>query len=134
MIVEEIAQYLQSLEIGTFDPAGVIGDIFIETMPDTPDTCIGLYTTAGMPPDTKTSISRPSVQIIVRGSRDPRTASSLATRIQEALHGLHSMTFIPDGSRVMLCSARNSEPVSLGRDDNQRHEYSINLQLIIGGS
>ena len=133
MIVEEIAEYLTSEGLGTFDATGITGDIFIETMPDSPDVAIGLFTTGGLAPDVSTSVSRPRVQLIVRGGRDPREAAALAAQIYEALHGLRSMEFISGGTRIMLCSAVQSGAIRLGPDDNGRHEYSINLQLITGG-
>lgn len=133
MIVEEIAEYLAADGLGTFDPTGIIGDIFIETMPDSPDVAIGLFTTGGLAPDVATSVARPRVQLVVRGGRDPREAALLATAIYEALHGLRSMEFVPGGTRIMLASAVQSGPIRLGPDDNGRHEYSINLQFITGG-
>lgn len=133
LVIEQIAHYLHAEALGTFDPDGTGGNIFIETMPDTPDEAIGLYSTGGLAPDIATSVARPGAQIIVRGSRDPRLAAAKALAIQGALHGMHSTEFVSDETRIMLCAARQSEPIALGPDENGRHEYSINLLLITGG-
>lgn len=136
MIIFELAEYLCGLGYGTFDPDNLLDSsntIFLETMPDTPDECIGLFTSAGQPPDAKTTVYRPAVQILVRVNRGPKDAMAKAVQIHTALHGLSSTTFVAGGTRIMLCTARQSEPVRLGPDENGRYVYSINLALITGG-
>jgi hypothetical protein len=132
-ITDELAQYLNDQGLGLFDPTGATGDIFLETMPDVPDDAVAIYATAGLPPDVRTSIGRPSVQIVVRGGRDPRDAAGRAAQIFTALHKLHAMTFVPGGTWVMLCAAKQSQPIGLGPDENRRYEFSINFSLITGG-
>ena len=129
----EIARYLDAAGLGTFDETGPSGDIYVDHMPDTVDSGICVYASGGPPPDVSTSVSRPAVQIIVRGNRSAQEARATAASILAALHGLHDTTFITGGTRVMLCAARQSEPIPLGRDENGRGQYSINFQLITGG-
>lgn len=133
MITAEVAQYLDDNSFGTYDPAGITGNIFLEVTPATPDICISVYTTPGQPPDIKTNLKRPSVQIQVRGDGDPRTAYDIAKAILDSIHGLHNTTLVDGGTRIMLISARDSEPGNLGRDDNGRFTFSCPLYFITGG-
>lgn len=141
MIVEEIAKYLHDSNFGIYDPDGTSsngeGNIFLEDMPDVQDSesdiAIGLFSSGGQTPDIMTSISRPAVQIIVRGGRDSSDASSLAEQIHNDLHGKTTFYFTPGGTRIMQCACRQSEPIRLGADEQGRMEFSINLMLITGG-
>jgi len=130
MITDEIAQYLDEQGIGIYDPDGITSTIFVENMPDQPDVAICIYSSAGQSPDTKTNVGRPGVQTITRGDRDPRTASALAKLVHDALHVPDIQTFTSEGRGIILCAARQSEPVSLGPDENGRYEFSDNFQLI----
>ncbi len=132
-VAVEIAAYLDAQGHGTWDPDGPDGDIYVEAMPDTVDAGLCIYSSGGSPPDVATSLGRPAVQIIVRGTRSAYDTGQTARAILAALHGLHDMTFIDGGTRVMLCAARQTEPISLGRDENGRFQSSINFQIITGG-
>lgn len=134
MLVAEIAEYLDGLGLVSFDAAGVNGNTFIETLPDTPDVAVGIFSSSGPAADVSTSVRRPGVQLLVRGDRDPRTAEAQAQLIWDALHGLHTTAFVVGGTRVMLCAGRQSAPIRLGPDVNGRHVYSLNFQLITGGA
>jgi hypothetical protein len=133
MIVVEIAEFIQANDLGVYDPDGVSGDVFIELMPPAPDEAICVYSTGGQPSDVATSIDRPGAQIIVRGTADPRAAMVRAAAVHALFNRQHSITFTDDGTRVMLCHCRQSEPVHLGTDETGRHEYMIHLDLITGG-
>lgn len=133
MIIMEIADYLNAHGVGIYDDSGTTGNIFIDNMPDEPDIAIGLYSSSGMAPDIKTKLRRPGVQIIVRGDRDPLTSATLAQQVYNALHATDAKTFTDGGTEILLCAARQ-EPIRLGPDDNGRYEYSLNFQLITGGS
>lgn len=133
MIAVEIAQYLHAQGHGTWDPTGPTGDIYIDEIPDTADSGMSIRASGGPGPDANSLVSRPAVQIIVRGSRSAKETGDLAAAVMTSLHGLHDTVFVAGGTRVMLCTARQSEPIPLGRDENQRYEYSMNFQLITGG-
>lgn len=136
MIVEELAVYLDSQGLAVWDPDGGSGNLFLNMLPDQPDVAVGLYTQPGLAPDVSGNarVRRPGVQLLVRGGPNAIAAAQLARTLQDALHGLTNIYFSPGGTRIMLCAAQQSEPVSLGPDDNGRHEYSINLRLITGGT
>ena len=134
MIITEIAQYLHDNGLGIYSPNGVDGNIFLEFMPDEPDEAICLHSTGGMAADVATPITRPTVQVIVRGNTDSLAVAAIAESIHDALNNLHSMRFTMDGEYILLCQCRQSEPTHVGVDENGRHEYSINLALITGGN
>ncbi len=133
MIAAEIAAYLGANGFGTWDPDGSNGDIYVDHMPDTVDEGLCVYSSGGSAPDVSTSLARPAIQILLRGNRSARETCAKAEAILTELHGLHDTIFTAGGSRVMLCSARQSEPIPLGLDENGRHQYSINFTLITGG-
>lgn len=131
MLTAEIAQYLDDTAgLVTFDTTGRTGNCFIETLPDKPNTAVAVYASGGAPGDLATKLDRPSIQLIVRAGSDPRTAAALAQNIYNALHGLHDVTLITSGTRVMLCTGVQSGPVGLGTDSNGRQRYALNFDLL----
>lgn len=131
MILDEIAQYLHYQGIVTFDPDGVTGDCFISTLPSSPDECVAVYPSGGSQADGKLGYDTPSVQLIVRGTMDPRPALNRAQQIYDTLHGFSHGTFLQNGIWVLNCVGTQSGPAHIGRDQNGRNEYSLNFDLEI---
>jgi hypothetical protein len=131
VLLSEIGLYLHGLGIVTFDPNGVSGDFFISVLPSSPDSCVAVYPTGGYKPDGKLAYDFPTVQLIVRGNQDPRTAYSKAMGIYGALNGFNNGSFVPNGFWVVSCQGIQSAPTHLGQDKNFRHEYSLNFELEI---
>lgn len=131
MLVVEMAKYLAAQALGIFDETGVTGDIFIATLPPSPDSCIALYPTGGYQSDSKLGYSDPTIQVLVRGDKDPRTAFNKAKSIYDTLHGFRNGVFFNGGLWVVSCLGMQSTPIHLGTDSNGRHEYSLNFKLEI---
>lgn len=131
MLLSEIAQFLHNQGIVTYDPEGVEGDFFISALPSSPDECVTIYPSGGSQADGKLGYDMPSVQLIVRGTMDPRPALNRAKRIYDALHGYSHAPFVSDGIWVLNCVGTQSGPVHIGRDQNGRNEYSLNFDLEI---
>lgn len=129
--IVEVAKYLQTLGVGSFDETGVGGDIFIESLPAAPDEAIALYSTAGLQADGRNPYDYPGLQLIVRGTQNPMPARQRAQEIYDLLHGFHGKSFITDGTWVVNCLGTQSGPVHIGQDANRRHEYSLNFQMHI---
>jgi hypothetical protein len=130
-LLEGIALYLDSVDVATYDPDGPDGNVFIQKLPQTPDAAIGIFAVGGFPASGTHGYDEPSISIQVRGAPDdPVGALTLAEAIYGALHGLHSAT-LPDGSRVVRCLGIQSGPVSIGQDDQERHELTLNFQIQI---
>lgn len=130
MLVDEIAQYLHQQGLGVFAPDGIGGDIFVATLPQAPDECVMLRPTGGFAADSKLGYDDPTVQILVRGTQDPRTGGERAQAIYGALQGLHDVA-LPGGTWVVSCLGLQSGPVHIGSDGNGRHEYSLNFRFEI---
>lgn len=132
MLVAALAKYItaQITEL-TFDETGTTGNVFIATMPSSPDLAVAVMPTGGLVQPDFTPERIPTPQLLVRSVRhDPRPGLTLATRLLEALDGLDLVTLDPGGvdeTRLIGCTATQSAPTSLGLDDNRRHEWSLNF-------
>lgn len=129
MLAVEVAQYLAAQIAGlSFSLTETTGNIFIDSMPATPDEAVAVKSFGGPEASTKAGYAEPQIQVITRGTQDPRTGSDRADEIYAALHGLRHTT-LPGGTVVIRCAGIQSAPVSLGEDQNGRHEFSLNFQL-----
>ena len=55
-------------------------------------------------------------------------SDNIAKEIYDELHGLTNTVLISDGTRIVKVVAQNT-PIDIGRDDNLRHEWTVNLQI-----
>ena len=129
MLTEELATYLDAHGLVIFDTTGCAGNCFVETLPDAPDLAVAIYATGGAPPSLRNAIAYPSVRLLIRGTRDPRTAQELAQSLLTALHGLHNVELTTGGTQLYLCVAQQSAPAHQGVDAAHRHRYAVELQL-----
>lgn len=103
------------------------GNVFMGALPGgTPNRAVAVIPVGGFDADSKLPYSMPSVQIIVRGDEDPRWALDTWQAIYSALQGLRNIT-LPDGTWLVSCLAQQSGPIHIGRDDNRRFQYGMNL-------
>lgn len=130
MLITEIAEYLQFMNLGVYDPIGNNGDIFIYTMPSSPDNIIALYERGGGLADGKLGYDPRSVEIIVRG-RQAIPTHDKAQYIYNTLHGFHNKTFIEDGIWVVNCLGDQAGPNYISKDENKRFEFSLNFTIEI---
>lgn len=128
MLAIEVAEYLDTLGLVTFDPAGITGDCFIDVMPAKPDAVIVITGYAGPQPDALHGYDTPNLQVRARALRDPRVARARLETIYNALHNLHALA-LPGGTWVVSCWALQSGPAPLGPDENGRLEYVQNYQF-----
>lgn len=132
-MIDEIMQYLAN-EIYDidYDETGVNGNIFDNVMPSSPDIAVMVESTGGFARDMRnTEYKEMSIRILVRGTRDPRTARSLANDIIDAIGTFGSGRFVTDGVWVVSSQAIQAKPINIGRDDNDRHRFSTNFELEI---
>lgn len=125
-----IAQYLAARGHGTYDEAGVTGDMFIEQMPSTPDECVVLTVYGGSESDSLLGYDEPRLQVRVRGTTDPRVSRNRCQAIRGELHGLGPVV-LPDGTHLILSVALQAAPEPLGADSNRRHEHVCNFRMEI---
>ncbi len=129
MLAVEVGKYLHQEGIVTFNESGIGGNCFIAYYPSTPDVVVGIYPTGGREADFSLGYDYPTIQIIVRGTSHPVVGFDLANSIFEKLQGLHHRELIPGGQWVVGCYCIQSGPIHIGRDSNNRHEYSMNFQF-----
>jgi len=125
-MLEGIARYLHDKGIVTFDPNGISGDIFMETMPQQPRDAVALMSTGGDEPLVRHPFDTRKFQVLVRGGADPRPPLARAEAIYDALQGLAGVT-LPDGTYVVAIGAVQAGPIRLGPDENGRHMFSLNF-------
>lgn len=115
----------------TYDETGVSSNIFQDALPAEPDTAVMVQGTGGFPKDMwLVDYAEPTVQIIVRGTRDPRVARRLIQQIVDTIGTLGATKFIPAGDwYVIKCQAVQAMGINIGQDDNNRHRFSINFEL-----
>lgn len=126
-LLDGIARYLQGEGLLAYDPDGLTGDAFVESMPPAPDevVCLSLYD--GGPQDTRNAYDSVRLQVRVRGTADPRPSRARCTAIYGALQGLAGAA-LPDGTWLILAAARGT-PAPMGADSNGRHEHVCNFTL-----
>jgi len=62
MLLDDIKDYLEQNDIGTFG-----ADLFIGQLPPSPDDCVALFEYAGEPPDLHWNGEYPGLQVMCRG-------------------------------------------------------------------
>lgn len=116
-----------------FDEAGVGGNCFVNRLPSAPHLAVMIKQTGGnfLPDGKALGYDEPTLQVLVRGTKDPRSGAALAQALYDHYHGLHAVTLDPAGEAVRLidCSSLQSGPEHIGTDENDRHMYSLNLAL-----
>lgn len=128
-LLDGIARYLQERGLVTYDPTGVSGDCFIETMPSSPDEAVALTIYDDrVEPDSLLPYDEPRVQVRVRGTTDPRISRRRCAEIRSHLHGL-GPTVLPDGTELVLSVCIQGAPGSMGADENRRHEHVANFRM-----
>jgi hypothetical protein len=131
---EGIKDILVANAIGVFQPNATSTDwaIMISRMrdgKDAPNKSIAIYDTGGLAPEPGLDINYPSIQIIVRGEPDGYADTHKKCRdIRDVLLGRRSET---RGGDVWASITMPYDILSLGYDDNERPEFSLNFQLII---
>lgn len=128
-MLEALAARLQSASVAT--PGN---DLFIGILPESPDVCVALYEYAGAPPlevfrDMDETLERPSVQVIVRASRnDYPTARELIKDVRDTLTDITDETI--SGVRFLRVN-QISAINAVGTDDNDRPEFTLSLQAVV---
>lgn len=134
MLSYAVAAYLDANVASlTFAPAGGAGNVFVEWMPPSPNVAVMVAGQPGLPQLSRLATDLPGLQVIVRA--DPYSVEAghaLARAVYSALTCLDGVTLDEGGPHevyVIGCTATQSEPAPIGRDELQRPEWSLNFQL-----
>jgi len=130
-IVTEIMRYLADKGIVSYSETGGTNNIFMGKLPAEPPFAIAVNPSGGYNASIKHDYDLPTIQILVRGTVDPRTGYEKALAIYDALHGFGSGAFVAGGYWVVKCEGIQSEPIYIGQDENGRHMYTLNFALEI---
>lgn len=100
---------------------GSVSNVYIGSMPDTPDNSVALYYSGGYNPELiGTYVAEPTFMVKVR-SKKYADGVTICEGIQRTLHGItHSGKF--------LLIAQQGDIQDLGRDGNGRQEWSLNFR------
>lgn len=141
-VAESICLYLETTDLGlNFSGAGQ-KNLIVNWVPDTPeypDTCVSIFERPGLPTRlTMTGMSQPQslldspmVQIRVRAAQGDYVAgNTLMQQVWGNLNGLSEVE-LPTGGLLFHLLNATGFPTYLGRDIQQRHEWSLNLRTII---
>jgi hypothetical protein len=125
----EFAQMLDEFGLGTYDPTGTSGDLFVGSLPVEPEFAVKVSRYGGVESDAKHGYDEPQVQVWVRGPRgDAEAAESRAQAVYDACHGLRRRD-LPGGTRMLSCIGTQAGPVDVGLDEHGRHEWSVNFRV-----
>lgn len=103
-----------------------ITDVFVDHLPATPSSCVAIFEMAGEQPPTAQNWRYPHVQVIVRGTSDPRIGRATA---EAAFNALHGYTGSLGSVECVTFRCLASGPEHIGPDANGRHEYSLNFEV-----
>ena len=135
MLAAAIAHHLTSLGLVDYRPDGAGGDCFVQWLPDQPPEAVSVWNTGGLPQPTRLAFDDPSFQVRARGDRfDVTTPHDRLAAIYDALTCLDGVTIAagtPHEVWVIGISPLQSSPISIGRDDNQRPEWTQNYSVSI---
>lgn len=134
MLAYAVAKHLAAnVTALTFNPATSGGNTFVEDMPPLPDLAVMVSGQPGLPQMSRLATDLPGIQCIVRAAAfDVVNGYAVARSIYSELTCLDGITLDQSGAHevyVIGCTASQSEPASIGRDDNERPEWSLNFQL-----
>lgn len=126
-IVEDVVQLL--VDEGTLGTIGT--DIFGYEWGTSDEQILVMLGTA-TPSDLKDLYATDAVQILVRGQRvkSAKTAYATANKIYNYLVGLSENTIVNDNRYKGFEPSSNIAP--LGKDENERHLFSLNFETVRG--
>lgn len=129
-VLEAVGTYIDTnsgdLTIGT--------NLFLSKMPNSPDFCVAVYEYSGIAPietfgATPFEIDRPSVQVVVRATRDDYvTARDKAITLRTLICGLTNVSV--SGVTVLRVKSAGSV-LPLGVDDLDRPRVSFNVDCFV---
>ena len=100
--------------------------IYLGSMPDQPDDAVSIYSSGGYPRSLSgTMVEEPTFMVKVR-NRSYAAGEEICTVIKDKLHGVNYESV--NGHDILLI-AQQGDVNSLGRDENGRHEWSVNFRM-----
>ena len=110
-------------------------NFFLSKMPQTPDACVAIFEYEGLPPIENFgtdgfSISRPSIQVMVRGAREDYVGGrDLAETLRVLVSAISNTTLSSVG--ILRVSSMGSI-MPLGVDELERPVFVFNMDCFVG--
>lgn len=120
-VISDVAEYLEGQSLGT-----VGTDIFESYLPDSVNSCIGVFDTGGLQPDHDLPTKEPTFQVLIRAISYSAGKTKLDS-VRSALHKQANVTLFSGGTYFYFIFAI-SEGGHIGRNANGQDEFSINFQ------
>jgi hypothetical protein len=137
MLLAEIATRLASTGVALAKLPGSTDTntwtVYKSLMPDKPDRAVVVVETGGSAPYGRFAMTEPAFQVRLRGSPINESTSAYADarlRIEQIKNNLHGMTPTTLSPAYYAAVWAEQEPFSLGLDENQRPEFSVNFRAL----
>lgn len=133
LLTKQVATFLSNHGIGRFEEGGSGGNIFINSMPSSPNEAIAIYATGGPMIDPRNEYAGRAIQVLIRtAANDPRPGETRAQAVIDVLKGFNSGYLAAGGNYIVDISAQQDGPNNIGTDENGRYEFSQNfiVQLV----
>jgi hypothetical protein len=104
-----------------------VSNVYLGSMPSTPDNVVAIYNSGGYTRDLSgTMVEEPTFMIKVRNT-SYATGEALCNTIKDLLHGVNDTTA---NSHDFLLIEQQGDINDLGRDENNRTEWSMNFRAL----
>lgn len=129
MIADEFCKWLSNNGFGTFNDSSNC-DIFDNFQPDKPDNQISVYDYQAPTIDESSSLAvdQVGIRIVVRNLLKEESKRILMN-IHKAFIGFGGSSLIDNSNNIVTASFVDSSPYGIGKDDNNRHEYTVSYRL-----
>lgn len=121
---EDIVDYLFDQGLGTLG-----SELFTDIMPTGPDNCIVIRDTGGFDRETgfdaDYNYEKPTVQVVVRN----KAKLAAYAKMREITALLHKNIDIKKGGVRYICIWQQGDILTLGTDDKNRIELSVNFRI-----
>jgi hypothetical protein len=129
VIAAQIALWLDSENVAAVAASEASGgNVFVDRLPDSPDRAYRFGHVPGPEADARLGWDDRRLQIVCRGTTDPRVAYQDAMDIFAALHGAEDVE-TEDGTVIAWIISQQTGPTPLGIDDKGRYRYSLNFRM-----
>lgn len=130
LLTRQVAVYLSNHGVGRFSEGGSDGNVFINSMPSSPNEAIAVYATGGPPVDPRNEYVNRAIQVLIRTvPNDPRKGEATAQAVIDLLKGFNGGYLAAGGNYIIDIAAQQDGPNNIGQDDNGRYEFSQNFLI-----
>ena len=129
MIADEFCKWLENNGFGSFSDNGNIFDNF---QPNDPDNQIAVYDyqAPSIPESSSLSVDQIGIRIVVRNNQK-QEAKRILMEIHKSFIGFGGASLIAESNNIITASFVDIVPYGIGKDDNNRHEYTVSYRLRI---